>query len=82
MNSAENCCKRERGLRYEWGSNETGNVPIRKGVEMGGSPCLVDMGRDSLSKGRGFESRHRILDGHFFINICCKIVLFVQKDQK
>ena len=23
------------------------------------------MGRDSRSKGRGFESRHRILDGHF-----------------
>ena len=23
------------------------------------------MGRDSRSEGRGFESRHRILDGHF-----------------
>ena len=29
------------------------------------------MGRDSHSKGRGFESRHRILDGHFF-TYCCK----------
>ena len=30
------------------------------------------MGGDSRSKGRGFESRHRILDGHFFTYICCK----------
>ena len=30
------------------------------------------MGRDSRSEGRGFESRHRILDGHFFTCICCK----------
>ena len=30
------------------------------------------MGRDSHSKGHGFESRHRILDGHFFTYICCK----------
>ena len=32
----------------------------------GGSPGLVVMGGDSCSKGREFESRHRILDGHFF----------------
>ena len=38
----------------------------------GGSPGLVVMGRDSRSEGRGFESRHRILDGHFFTCICCK----------
>ena len=31
------------------------------------------MGRDSCSKGREFESKHRILDGHFFTSICCKI---------
>ena len=42
---------------------------------MGGSPGLVVMGRDSCSKGRGFESWHSILDGHFshiFIvkNVC------------
>ena len=36
------------------------------------SPGLVVMGRDSCSKGRGFESRHSILDGHFFTYICCK----------
>ena len=30
------------------------------------------MGDDSCSKGRGFESRRRILDGHFFTLICCK----------
>ena len=38
----------------------------------GGSPGLVVMGRDSRSEGRGFESRHRILDGHFFTYICFK----------
>ena len=30
------------------------------------------MGRDSRSEGRGFESRHRKLDGHFFTYISCK----------
>ena len=34
------------------------------------------MGRDSRSEGRGFESRHHILDGHFFTYICCKNWLF------
>ena len=34
-------------------------------------------GRDSHSEGCGFESRHRILDGHFFTyckncNVCLK----------
>ena len=38
----------------------------------GGSPGLVVMGRDSRSCGRGFESRHHILDGHFFTYICCE----------
>ena len=39
------------------------------------SPGLVVMGGDSRSEGRGFESQCRILDGHFFTLICCKIVL-------
>ena len=39
---------------------------------LGGSPGLVVMGDDSCSKGRGFESRRRKLDGHFFTFICCK----------
>ena len=30
------------------------------------------MGQDSCLKGCGFESRHCILDGHFFTLICCK----------
>ena len=38
----------------------------------GGSPGLVVMGRDSRCKGIGFESWHRVLDGHFFTYICCK----------
>ena len=48
---------------------------------MGGSPCPEVLGRDSLSEGRGFESRHCILDGHFFTNNCSKNVLFVSKDE-
>ena len=38
----------------------------------GGSPGLVIMGGDSCPEGRGFESHHRLLDGHFFTYICCK----------
>ena len=30
------------------------------------------IGGDSYSKGRGFKSQCRILDGHFFTFICCK----------
>ena len=38
----------------------------------GGSLGLVVMGGDSWSEGRGFESQHCILDGHFTQIICCK----------
>ena len=48
-----------------------------KKKEVGGSPGLVVMGVDSRSKGRGFKSRHRILDGHFSHIFVVKIVLFV-----
>ena len=46
-------------------------------VKLGGSPGLVVMGGDSRSKGREFESRHHILNGHFcfvvkFYNVCLK----------
>ena len=41
-------------------------------VSLGGSPDLVIMGDDLCSRGRGFESRRHILDGHFFSLICCK----------
>ena len=33
---------------------------------------LVVMGDDSCTRGRGFESQHWILDGHFLAFICCK----------
>ena len=36
---------------------------------------------DSYSKGREFESQHRILDGHFFTFSCCKICNVVWKDE-
>ena len=46
-------------------------VPIIKAM-VTGSPGIVVMGRDLHSEGHGFESRHCILDGHFFTCICCK----------
>ena len=36
---------------------------------VGGSPGLVVVERDSCSNGHEFESRYRILDGHFFTYI-------------
>ena len=45
---------------------------LLKPFYQGGSPGLVVMEGDSCSKGRGFEFRLRILDGHFFTFICCK----------
>ena len=46
---------------------------------LGGSPGLVVMGGDSCSDGRGFEFKHIIRDGHWFV---VKIVLFVcRKDE-
>ena len=38
---------------------------------------LVVMGGDSCSKGREFESRFHILDGHFSHLFVVKIVMFV-----
>ena len=44
-------------------------------ISQGGSPGLVVMGGDSCSEGRGFESQHRILDGHFSHLFVVKIVM-------
>ena len=54
-----------------------------KDTTMGGRPGLVVMGGDSCSEGRGFESWHRILDGHnIFSHIfVVRIVIFVLKRQ-
>ena len=40
------------------------------------------MGDDSYSRGCGFESRCRILDGHFFTFICCKNCIVCLKRPK
>ena len=53
----------ERFIRGEWST------------QFGGIPGLVVMGRGSHSKGRGFESRHSILDGHFSHIFVVKIVM-------
>ena len=42
-----------------------------------GSPGRVVMGGVSCSEGRGFESHHSILDGHFSHLFFVKIVMFV-----
>ena len=56
---------------------------------MGGSPGLVVMGGGSRSKGRGFESRHHILDGHFshifvvkICNVCLKRPKIIEKEAR
>ena len=46
-----------------------------KKINKGGSPGLVVMGGDSRARGRGFESKYRILDGLF--SHIVKIVLFI-----
>ena len=35
---------------------------------------------DSLSEGHEFQSRHRILDGHFHINLLKKLYCLFEKD--
>ena len=45
-----------------------------RNISEGGRPVLVVMGVDSCSKGHGFESQHRILDGHFSHIFVVKIV--------
>ena len=42
------------------------------------------LGDDSCLKGFGFESRHRILDGHldFFTLICCESCIVCLKRRK
>ena len=42
---------------------------------MGRSPGLVVMGGDSCTEGRGFESCHHILEGHFSHIFVVKFVL-------
>ena len=46
-------------------------------MHLGGSPSLVVMLGDSCSKGRVFESQHRILDVHFSYLFVVKIEVFV-----
>ena len=51
-----------------------------KNFYKGGSPGLVVMGGNSHSKGHGFESQHRILDGHFsHIFVVKNVMMFVLK---
>ena len=45
-------------------------------------PGLVVMGGDSCSEGRGFESQHRILDGHYQILFVVKIVMLFEKEEE
>ena len=51
-------------------------MSVVRNIFEGRSPGLVVMGGDSCSKGRGFESQRRILDGHFSHLLVVKIVMF------
>ena len=43
----------------------------------------MEIGRDSRPKGRGFESWHRMLGGHFFTYLfVVKIVMFEKTENK
>ena len=50
-------------------------INLVKVVKWGRNPGLVVMGRDSCSKGLGFESWHHILDGHFSHLFVVEIVM-------
>ena len=63
-------------------SNEPRDGDNKRDQIKGRSLGLVVMGRDSGSKGHGFESQHCILDEHFSHIFVEKIVLFVWKDWK
>ena len=57
----------------------------RRGARSGGSPGLGVMEGDSRSEGFGFESRHRILDGHFshmFVVKMCKCLFEKTMNEK
>ena len=45
------------------------------------STGLVVIGGDSCFEGRGFESQHHIVDGHFSHLFVVKTVMFVLKDE-
>ena len=45
------------------------------------STGLVVIGGDSCFEGRGFESQHQIVDGHFSHLFVVKTVMFVLKDE-
>ena len=51
------------------------DTDVTSEVGLGREPCLVVMGGDLWSRGRGFDSQHRILAGHFVV----KVVMFVWK---
>ena len=47
---------------------------------LSGCHRLVVLRGESPSRGRGFESQHQIMEGHFFtFEKCCKKIVFVLK---
>ena len=63
-------------------SKEKNNWEAKKSVPLGGSRGLVVMRDDSCSRGHGFKSWRRVLDGHFFTFICCKKCIVCLKKTK
>ena len=69
--------------------NESCNFTVyqfteRNRIELwvGGSPGLVVMGGDSCSKGCGFKSQRRILDGHFSHLFVEKMLCLFEKNKR
>ena len=57
--------------------HKNSEVKIGDVHDAGGGPGLAVIGGDSCSKGCGFESQCRILDGHFSHLFVVEIVMFV-----
>ena len=72
----ERLCEREKDVCQVLST--LGQFFPQRHISKGGSPGLVvGMGGDSCSEGCGFESQHRILDGHVSHLFVIKVLLFV-----
>ena len=56
-------------LLFLYDCHYSGQVQLKETILIWAGALVGD---DSGSRVRGFESQHRILDGHFFTFVCCK----------
>ena len=50
-------------------------LSLIKSFSQGGNPGLVVEGEGLIAVCCEFKSQHRVLDGHFFTYLCCKVCL-------